>query len=249
MKNSKPAGTLLILGAGSDIAHACAGRWAQEGWKIMLTGRKPEELERRAADLRVRFEAQVSTHFFDARDFTSHSAFVEGLPDFPDITLCAFGYLGDQTKACTDWSEAQAIIESNYTGAVSILNRIAEKMIQHKKGCIIGISSVAGDRGRMSNYHYGSAKAGFTAYLSGLRNRLAHEGLHVLTVKPGFVRTQMTAGLPLPAPLTAEPQQTAQDIYKAWKGKKNTLYTLWMWKWIMLIIQSIPEPVFKKLKL
>jgi short-subunit dehydrogenase len=101
----------------------------------------------------------------------------------------------------------------------------------------------------MSNYHYGSAKAGFTAYLSGLRNRLAHEGIHVLTVKPGFVRTQMTEGLPLPAPLTAEPGQVAQSILSAWKKKKNVLYTLWMWKWIMLIICSIPEGIFKKLKL
>jgi len=249
MNPSPSSISVLILGATSDIAFACAGLWAKQGARIMLAGRNTEELSRKAADLKVRFQADASIHYFDARDFGSHNAFYQNLPVVPDIILCAFGYLGNQEKACTDWAEALTILESNYTGAVSILNIVAENMIQNKKGGIIGISSVAGERGRMSNYHYGSAKAGFTAYLSGLRNRLAHEGLHVLTVNPGFVRTRMTEGLPLPAPLTAEPEQVAKAILSAWKSKKNVLYTLWMWKWIMLIIKSIPEGIFKKLKL
>ena len=240
---------VLILGAGSDIAFACAGLWAKEGKHILLAGRNTSELDRRAADLKVRYQASVSVHLFDARKFDSHETFYQSLPYRPDIVLCAFGYLGDQAKACHDFEEALNIIESNYTGAVSILNIVAADMIQRKSGGIIGISSVAGERGRMSNYHYGSAKAGFTAYLSGLRNRLAHEGLRVMTVKPGFVRTRMTEGLPLPAPLTASAEKAGKDIVQAWKKKKDVLYTLWMWKWVMWIIRNIPEFVFKKLKL
>lgn len=249
MTSSDSSINVLILGATSDIAFACAGQWAKQGARVMLAGRNTEDLTRKAADLKVRYQVEASIHYFEARDFGSHAAFYQNLPVIPDIVLCAFGYLGNQEKACNDWTEAHNIIESNYIGAVSILNIAAESMIQRKKGGIIGISSVAGERGRMSNYHYGSAKAGFTAYLSGLRNRMAHEGLHVLTVNPGFVRTRMTEGLPLPAPLTAEPEQVARAILAAWKSKKNVLYTLWMWKWIMLIIKLIPEGIFKKLKL
>jgi short-subunit dehydrogenase len=117
------------------------------------------------------------------------------------------------------------------------------------KGTIAGISSVAGERGRMSNYFYGSAKAGFTAYLSGLRNRLFHRGVHVLTIQPGFAYTRMTEGMPLPKPLTAHPREIGAQVYKAIQKKKNTIYVKGMWRWIMLIIRNIPEPLFKKLKL
>jgi short-subunit dehydrogenase len=122
-------------------------------------------------------------------------------------------------------------------------------MAARKSGTIIGISSVAGERGRMSNYLYGSAKAGFTAYLSGLRNRLFHTGVHVMSVQPGFVYTRMTESLTLPPLLTAKPEQVAADIYKAAAGGKNVIYTKWFWRYIMLIIKSIPEFMFKKLKL
>src|SRR5205814_4384390 len=127
----------------------------------------------------------------------------------PDVTICVFGYLGDAMKARTDWSEAHRIIQSNYTGAVSILDRIANLYALQKKGTIVGISSVAGERGRQSNYHYGSAKAGFTAYLQGLRNRLFHQQVQVVSVQPGFVYTKMTEGLPLPKPLTAHHEEVA----------------------------------------
>ncbi|HTR29705.1 MAG TPA: SDR family NAD(P)-dependent oxidoreductase, partial [Puia sp.] len=114
-----------------------------------------------------------------------------------------------------------------------------------------GISSVAGERGRQSNYFYGSAKAGFTAYLSGLRNRLFHKGVHVLTVQPGFVNTKMTENMPLPGPalLVASPELVADVVYKAVIKKKNVVYVKWFWRWIMLLVKSIPESLFKKLKL
>jgi short-subunit dehydrogenase len=108
---------------------------------------------------------------------------------------------------------------------------------------------VAGDRGRASKLIYGSSKAGFSAYLSGLRNKLAASGVHVLSVKPGFVSTRMTAGMDLPALLTATPEQVAMAVYKAVIRRQNTLYVKWFWRWIMLIIRLIPEPLFKKLHL
>jgi short-subunit dehydrogenase len=141
------------------------------------------------------------------------------------------------------------MIHTNYTGAVSILNVVSRYYEQQKEGVIVGISSVAGERGRQSNYIYGSAKAGFTAYLSGLRNRMFREGVHVLSVQPGFVYTRMTENLKLPALLTAKPEDVGAAVYSAVEKKKNIIYVKWFWRWIMLIITSIPEFIFKKLKL
>ena len=163
------------------------------------------------------------------------------------MVVCVFGYMGDQLLARTDFDEVRKTIDVNYTGAVSILNVVADDFESRGQGAIIGISSVAGDRGRQSNYMYGSAKAGFTAYLSGLRNRLEKAGVHVMTVKPGFCRTKMTESLELPAALTAEPEQVASAIFNGLKDKRNVIYTRWMWRWIMLVIKCIPEFIFKKL--
>ena len=167
----------------------------------------------------------------------------------PEITICVFGYLGENEKARTEWNEAEKIIHTNYTGAVSILNVVSDFYITRKSGTIAGISSVAGERGRQSNYLYGSAKAGFTAYLSGLRNRLFREGVHVASVQPGFVYTRMTENLKLPPLLTAKPDDVAVAVYSAVSQSKNVIYVKWFWRWIMLIIKSIPEFMFKKMKL
>lgn len=240
---------VLILGAASDIAEAIAYAYAGRGSTVMLAARTITRLERVQADMLVRFGKSPFLLEFDALDYNGHQRFYKNLPVSPDIVVCVFGYLGDNEKALHDFSEAKNIIDVNYTGAVSILNAASEQFIEKGSGTIIGISSVAGERGRQSNFHYGSAKAGFTAYLSGLRNYLFHKGVHVLTVKPGFVKTKMTAEMPLNPRLTASPQQIAKDVLKAADKKKNVLYSLWMWKYIMAIIRSIPEGVFKKLKL
>ncbi len=241
--------TLLILGAGSDMAVAIARKFASEKYDIQLAGRNTAALVPQQKDLQVRYNVNATTHLFDAADFGAHTAFYAGLPAVPDITICVFGYLGNQEKAQENWQEAATIINSNYTGAVSILNIVAESYAARKQGTIIGISSVAGERGRQSNYIYGSAKAGFTAYLSGLRNRLFRSGVHVMSVQPGFVNTRMTSHLPLPPLLTAQPETVATVIFKAVKRKKNVLYVKWHWKYIMLIIKLIPEGIFKKLSL
>jgi short-subunit dehydrogenase len=240
---------VLILGATSDMAVAFARQLALEGYSITVAGRNTERLSALAGDLRVRHKASVSIAQFDALDFGTHEKFYLSLPEKPDIVICVFGLLGDQARAQTDWAHCEQIIHSNYTGAVSILNVVANDFERRKRGMIVGISSVAGERGRQSNYVYGSAKAAFTAYLSGLRNRLFSHGVHVMTVKPGFVKTKMIEGLSTPAVLTASPKQVADTVARAIKKKKNTIYVLSIWRLIMYVIKSIPEGIFKKLKL
>jgi short-subunit dehydrogenase len=231
------------------MAVAIARQLAGEGNNIQLAARNVERLRPLQSDLSIRHSIDCTLHEFDAERSKGHADFFSDLHPAPDATICVFGYLGDQTLAESDWKECERTIQVNFTGAVSILNAAANHYAEKKAGLIVGISSVAGERGRQSNYVYGSAKAGFTAYLSGMRNRLFHQGVHVLTVKPGFVYTRMTEGLTLPKLLTATPEQVAAAVCKAMKKKKNTLYVKWFWRWIMLIIKSIPEPVFKKLKM
>jgi short-subunit dehydrogenase len=241
--------TVLLLGAYSDMGIALGKLYATHGYDIWLAGRSEEKLQDQQADLEVRYPSKASYYTFDATDYESHASFVEGLPGIPDVAICIFGLLGDQGKGQKDWDHAHQILSVNYIGAVSILNRLAEQFETRGSGLIIGISSVAGERGRQSNYLYGSAKGAFSLYLQGLRNRLAGKGVHVMTVKPGFVDTRMTEDLKLPKPITAQPDQVAKAIYRAGNKRKNVVYVLWMWRYIMLIIKMIPEPVFKKLKL
>lgn len=231
------------------MATALARKFASTGHDVQLAARNAHRLEPLRSDLSIRYGISATLLEFDARDFDRHATFWAKLPVRPEITICIFGYLGEEAKAESDWAECRNILEVNYVGAVSILNIVANDYIRQKSGTIVGISSVAGERGRQSNFLYGSAKAGFTAYLSGLRNRLFHHGLHVLTVKPGFVYTRMTEGLTLPPLLTATPEQIATAISNALEKKKNVIYVKWFWRWIMLIIKNIPEFLFKKLKL
>jgi short-subunit dehydrogenase len=240
---------VLILGGTSDMAIAIAKKFASASYQVQLAARKIDQLKPLQSDLKVRYNADCTLHPFDALNYASHESFWQSLTPKPDVTICVFGYLGDAMKAREDWSEANLILQSNYTGAVSILDKVANEYAKSKKGTIVGISSVAGERGRQSNYHYGSAKAGFTAYLSGLRNRLFHEGVHVVTVQPGFTYTRMTENLKLPKPLTGHPAEVANAVYAAVQKKKNVIYVKWMWRWIMLIIRCIPEGIFKKMKM
>jgi len=240
---------IVIAGAKSDIAKATAREYAKNGYDIYLAGRNISELEAFAEDIRVRSQRVVELVELDILDYPSHQTFYNSLIEKPLGIIVAVGYLGEQEKAQLDNQEAQKIIDTNYSGVVNLLNIIAHDFEERRAGFIVGISSVAGDRGRKSNYIYGSAKAGLTAYLSGLRNRLYESQVHVLTVKPGFVATKMTEGMDLPPKLTAQPEQVAQDIYKAQQQGKNVLYTKWIWKYIMFIITSIPEFIFKKMSI
>jgi len=240
---------ILIIGAKSDIAKATAREYAKNGYNIYLASRKSNELEEFANDLRVRTDQEVKLLDLDILNYKSHQEFYTNLDEKPLGVITAVGYLGEQKSAATDFKESQKIIDTNYTGLVSLLNIIANDYEQRRSGFIVSISSVAGDRGRKSNYIYGSAKAALSTYLSGLRNRLSEAQVHVMTVKPGFVATAMTEGMDLPEKLTAQPDEVASDIYKAQQKNTNILYTKWVWKYIMLIIKHIPEFIFKKMSI
>lgn len=244
----------VMLGATSGIARACCHELAQQGEQLTIAGRNADELERIAADLQVRYDTQVQTAVFDALDFESHQDFVNrcssNFEERIDCVVLCYGSMVDQATADADYAATQRVLETNFTSAVSILSRFAAKMKTQQSGVIVGVSSVAGDRGRQSNYVYGAAKSGLTIYLQGLRNAMYHHGVHVLTVKPGFVDTPMTHGLLNPkSPLVATPETVARDICKAIRKKKNQIYTPWFWRWIMTIICSIPEFIFKRLSL
>lgn len=240
---------VLILGANSDIAVETAHQFAKNQWNLLLTSRDLSNLNKVASDIEIKHQVRVKTFEFDASDFESHNSFYQNLPYKPNGVILAFGYLGDQRLAQKNFKEAKKTLDANFNGAVSILEIISSDFTERKTGFIVGISSVAGDRGRQENYIYGSAKAGFSAYLSGLRQRLFKENIHVMTVKPGFVNTKMTFGQDLPNILTASPEQVGKAIYKGVIKQKDVMYVYPVWRLIMLIIRLIPGPIFKRLKL
>lgn len=240
---------VLILGARSDIGKAVAHAFASLGHPIQLAARRAETLETDRADIAVRHNVEVTLHDFDALDIGSHIAFVDQLPDLPETAICAVGRMGEQSENEGNPDAAAEVMRSNYEGPASILAVLANRFETRGYGTLVGISSVAGERGRATNYVYGSAKAGFTAFLSGLRNRLAPKDIHVVTVLPGFVATQMTEGMDLPAKLTAQPEEVADGITRAVVKKRNTIYIRPIWQLIMMIIKNIPEGVFKKMKI
>lgn len=241
--------TVLILGATSDIATAIAKKFAANQYKVQLAARNTEQLKPLQSDIHVRYNVECTLHNFDALAFSSHTSFFNSLSIKPDVTICVFGVMEDEDKALDDFESTHLMIDTNYTGAVSILNIVAKYYSSQKNGTIVGISSVAGERGRQSKLIYGSAKAAFSAYLDGLRNKFFKDNVHVVTVKPGFVYTKMTEEIKLPAPLTAKPAEVADAVYAAVIKKKNTVYVKWMWRWIMLIIKNIPEFQFKKMNI
>lgn len=242
----------LILGAKSAIAQALAHRLAIVGYDLILAARDTTSLEPFAADLRLRQERQVRTWSFDALDTANAASLAEHLThecgEF-HLVVMVFGYLGDQEKAQSDTAEMERILHTNFTAGAVILSHLANYLQRSGQPCgIIAIGSVAGDRGRQKNYFYGAAKGALALYLQGLRNRLATSNVHVLTVKPGFVATPMTAAME-GLFLVASPEAVARHIIKAFMKKKNVLYTPWFWRYIMLIIKSIPERIFKHLNL
>ncbi len=237
------------MAARSDIGQATAYEFARNGFDIILAARDSASLVPVRSDLEIRHGVSAFVVDFDAEKFETHKDFYAALPAIPDVVLYSVGYLGEQKKAEGDWVEAEKIIAANYLGAVSLLSIVANDFEERKQGTIIGISSVAGDRGRKSIYIYGSSKAGFTAFLAGLRHRLASSNVSVMTVKPGFVATKMTAEMELPKKLTADPAKLGSAIYKAFRKKKHTLYYVPAWRWIMLVIRNVPESIFVRTRL
>ncbi len=251
-KGAAPHGAphVLILGANSDIALSLARELAEkDGASLTLASRDLDRLERAAADIRRACGAPVDVRAFDALDAAAHQAFYDALTPAPDIVVAAFGLLGDQKAGEREFAAARAVIDTNLTGAVSILEIAARSMETRGHGVIVGISSPAGDRGRKSNYLYGAAKAGFTTFLAGLRHRLDAAGVHVVTVLPGWTRTRMTAAAPTPRLLTATPERVAADIRAAIHSGKPVVYTPWYWRPIMALVRALPEKLFLKTNL
>jgi short-subunit dehydrogenase len=240
---------VLILGATSDIATAIASKFAAEKYDLSLAARNIQLLMPIKKDLEIRYQNEVDLYTFDAIDFESHFQFFQNLKKKPEITICVFGLMEEEDQALESWQVCKKMIDTNYVGAVSILNIIARHYIARKSGTIVGISSVAGERGRKSKLIYGSSKAAFSAYLAGLRNLTYNSNVQVVSVKPGFVDTKMTEELKLPPLLTAKPELVAIKVYKGVKKGKNVIYVKWVWRYIMLIIKLIPERIFKKMNL
>ena len=233
------------------IARSLADQLAKSRASLFLLGRSAERLELMALDLKLRHGVEVETEAIDFDDFKLHAPAIDrainclgGL----DLAIICHGSLGDQ-KACErDCRLAEAEFRINFLSPISFLEHLAHRFEEIGSGCLIAISSVAGERGRQSNYIYGAAKAGLSVYLQGLRNRLYPRGVHVLTVKPGFVDTPMTAHLKKGL-LMASPERVAKDILRGAKRGACVIYTPWFWRWILWIIKMIPESIFRKLRL
>lgn len=243
---------ILIIGATSAIATACARLWAEQGSELFLVARNMEKLEQTAADLMARGAKNVTLHTMDATDLSAHSNMLDKCLRTMhqlDVALIAHGTLPDQNACEQDAGVALQEFASNGTSVIALLTLLANQFEIQRCGTIAVISSVAGDRGRPSNYLYGTAKAAVSTFCEGLRARLFKVGVHVITIKPGFVDTPMTKGLPLPAALVAKPEQVAQRIVKGMQRKASTLYTPGFWALIMLIIRSIPTPLFNRMGL
>jgi decaprenylphospho-beta-D-erythro-pentofuranosid-2-ulose 2-reductase len=242
---------ILVLGATSGIAEAIATKFAQEKNNLILAARNIDALNALSSDLKIRYSVNIEAIKFEALDFQGHQSFYEEsikkMGSIDGVVLC-FGYLGDQREAEKNFDITRNIIDINFTSAVSILDLYANYFEEKREGFVCALSSVAGDRGRQSNYFYGAAKGALSIYLQGLRNRLNKSNVFVTTVKPGFVDTRMTYGQE-GIFLVARPEKVANDIYKAIQKKKHVLYTPFFWKGIMFLIRNIPEFIFKKMKL
>ena len=243
---------ILVIGATSAIAEHCCRVWATRNDSLFLAARNAEKLETVAADLRIRGANRVAVAHFDALDIDDNGLRIIGAAktalDGLDIVLIAHGTLSDEEACRTNTPLAMRELQINALSVLSILMTLANHFEAQGSGTIAVISSVAGDRGRASNYLYGSAKALVTTFASGLRQRLSGRGVHVLTIKPGFVDTPMTAQFPKGF-LWTLPARVANSIVHAIDGKQDVLYVPWFWRYIMFVVRAIPERLFKKLGL
>jgi len=242
---------VLIIGATSAIAQEVAKLYAADGSQLFLVARDKQKLEQVTQDLSVRGAGAIGSLSLDLAEIGRHENILSEAKETLcsiDIALIAHGTLPDQ-KMC-EASVAQTLqeLEINLVSTISLLTLLANYFEKNGKGCLAVITSVAGDRGRQSNYIYGAAKGGLSIFLQGLRNRLNKTGVCVLTIKPGFVDTPMTKGFKKGI-LWAQPKQVAEAIIIAIQKRKNVVYVPWFWRWIMVIIRSIPESIFKRMSL
>ncbi len=242
---------VLVVGATSAMAAETARIYAAHGARLFLTGRDGQRLEAVAEDLRVRGAQAVETAMLDVTDHRRSEEVMEAAWsafDGLDVALVAHGVLPDQARCQASVADAVDALEVNFLSTVALLTPLANRFEAARGGCIAVITSVAGDRGRQSNYVYGAAKGGLDRFLQGLRNRLFHAGVTVVTLKPGFVDTPMTAGLKQ-GPLFASARRAGRAIHRAIERRRDVAYIPWFWHPIMAIIRALPEAVFKRLRL
>lgn len=240
----------IILGASSTIGKAFLRIMAAEGVHLILAGRRSDDLAATAADALARGAAGAVPVPCDVRDPASFDAVIAAAQATGGRINCAVfvGSMPAQEAIDADPSLLDGVIADSFTGPARFLQMLAPVLRTQGDGAVVGVGSVAGDRGRLGNYVYGAAKSGFATYLAGLRNALGRDGVHVMTVKPGPVDTAMTDGLG-PQPFMSTPDAVAGDIRRALYKKRNTLYTRWIWWPIMTVIRAIPEPIFKKMSI
>jgi decaprenylphospho-beta-D-erythro-pentofuranosid-2-ulose 2-reductase len=241
----QPRSSMLIIGAGSDIGQALAKVAAAAGCALLLTARSSSQLHDLKDCLR-KHGVEIVIFDFDVLATDTHASFIDSLPFFPDMAVCLVGVLGDQRLAEQRFAEADLILRSNLLGPISVLSLLANRMKQRGHGAIIGVSSPAGDRGRADNYVYGAAKAGLTAFLSGLRQRLGRTPVRVVTIKPGPVCTKMTAGQD--NFLMTTPDRIAPALFAACSKARGVVYLPWYWRPITILIRFIPEALFRRLR-
>lgn len=242
---------MLIVGATSAIAQETAKLFAHNGDALFLVGRNSDRVQAVADDLKIRGAGKVDYAILDLNDFERHGPLIDQAAaslDGLDTVLIAHGTLGDQQASQQDFAVAQRELKTNLLSVISLLTSLANRFEEQGYGTIAVISSVAGDRGRQSNYVYGTAKAATTTFLQGLRNRLSKAGVTVITIKPGLVDTPMTAHLKK-GPLFVGPEVIGRGIYQAIQQQKDVVYLPWFWWGIMTVIKAIPEAIFKRLSL
>lgn len=242
---------VLIIGATSAIAGETAKAYAQDRARLFLTGRDASRLASVRDDLRVRGAAQVETAELDVAQISSHGAVIDtaiaalgGL----DVALIAHGTLPDQARCQQQVADTLDAIHVNFTATIALLTLLANYFEAQHRGCIAVITSVAGDRGRQSNYVYGSAKGGVERFVQGLRNRLFRSGVRVVTIKPGLVDTAMTAPMKK-TPLFTDAHRVGRGVHRAIEGRRDVVYIPWFWRPIMAAVKSLPEGIFKRLHL
>ena len=226
-----------------------AHKFASLGHPVQLAARNVVSLDADKTDIELRCGVPVTLHEFDVLTTETHATFIDTLPELPEIAVSAVGIMGEQAVSERNLRVAIHVMRSNFEGPASIIAELANRFVERGSGTLVGISSVAGERGRARNYVYGSAKAGFTAFLSGQRNRLAKEGVHIVTVLPGFVATRMTEGRQLPEWLTAQPQDVATAIELAVRKRRDIVYVRPIWRLLRAVIRHIPERYFKRMKI
>jgi decaprenylphospho-beta-D-erythro-pentofuranosid-2-ulose 2-reductase len=242
---------VLIIGATSAIAQATARLFAADGDAFFLVARDDEKVRAVADDLRARGAVQATTMIMDINDFDRHEAMIQEAfqcLEAIDTVLIAHGTLSNQKDSEASFQAARREFETNALSVISLLTHLGNRLERQGHGTLSVISSVAGDRGRQSNYVYGTAKAAVTIFMQGLRNRLHRSGVQVLTIKPGLVDTPMTAGL-RKGVLWAKPEAVAVGIYEAIRKKRDVVYLPKFWQLIMWLLRVIPEPIFKRLRL